>query len=48
MAKEELLNHGLNVSSNHVDFMIGTSDLVIEAETKDGLIKLFDNGNFTI
>lgn len=48
MSKEELLSQGLNVSSNHVDFMIGTSDMVIEAETKDGLIKLFDNGNFTI
>ena len=48
MSREELLKNGLNVSSNHVDFMIGTSDLVIEAETKDGLIKLFDKGNFTI
>lgn len=47
-SKEELLSNGINQSSNHVDFMIGTSDLKIEAYTKDGVINLFENGNFTI
>ena len=48
MKKEELLKNGINVSSNHVDFMIGTSDLIIEAETINGKINIFENGNFTI
>lgn len=48
MTKEELLKHGINQSKNHVDFMIGTSDLEIEAETKQGVISIFKNGNFTI
>lgn len=46
MSKEELIKKGLNYSSNHVDFMIGTNDLRIEAETKDGNIVLFKDGNF--
>ena len=45
MSRDELLERGINQSNNHVDFMIGTEDLVIEAITPDGTIKIFD-GNF--
>jgi len=36
MSKEELKKVGLNDSVNHVDFMVGTSDLEIIATKKDG------------
>ena len=40
---------GLNVSDVHVDFMIGTSDLKIEALTHDNKeITIFENGNFIL
>lgn len=45
---EELKNIGFNISKTHVDFMIGTSDLKIEAETKEGKKIIFKNGNFNI
>ena len=45
MSRDELLERGINQSNNHVDFMIGTEDLVIEAITPNGTIKIFD-GNF--
>ena len=48
MEKEELLSHGINQSKQHVDFMIGTPDLEIEAETKEGTIFIFKDGNFCI
>lgn len=48
MTKDELLKKGINHSNNHVDFMIGTPDLKIEAETEYEKIILFENGNFTI
>ncbi len=48
MSNEELLNHGSNISDTHVDFMIGTNDLKIEAKTINGDIVIFENGNFTI
>ena len=48
MDKEDLLKHGINQSANHVDFMIGTPDLEIEAETKNGKVKIFTKGNFSI
>ena len=48
MTKEELLGKGINQSKNHVDFMIGTKDLEIKAETKEGSILIFENGNFVI
>lgn len=48
MSKKQLLEKGINQSKNHVDFMIGTSDLQIEAQTKDGKILLFKQGNFNI
>jgi aminopeptidase len=48
MTKEELLKHGVNQSDAHVDFMIGTDDLDIEAETNKGKVKIFERGNFCI
>lgn len=45
---EELLKSGVNVSSNHVDFMIGTDDLSIVGVTRDGKeIEIFVNGEFS-
>lgn len=46
MSCDELLTNGINQSSNHIDFMIGTNDLMIEAETKMGKQLVFKNGNF--
>lgn len=48
MTDEELLNSGLNISNTHVDFMIGTPDLTIEATTKKGKQLIFKNGKFTL
>lgn len=49
MTREELKEHGLNWSINHVDFMVGTADLSIVGTTHDGReIPVFVNGNFTI
>lgn len=48
MTEQELLDHGINQSKNHVDFMIGTPDLEIEAETEKGKVKIFTKGNFSI
>lgn len=49
LTKEKLLEAGINQSENHVDFMIGTKDLEIEAETKNGeKVKIFKKGNFNI
>ena len=48
MNKKQLLERGINQSNNHVDFMIGTDDLTIEAETIEGTIILFNNGNFVL
>lgn len=45
---EERRNRGLNHSDNHVDFMIGTDDLNIMAETKDGEMLIFRNGGFNL
>lgn len=48
MNDDELLSHGINVSKNHVDFMIGTSDLSIIGTTNAGVeIPIFENGNFS-
>lgn len=47
MTEEELVAHGLNVSSQHTDFMIGTRDLSIVGTTHDGKeIEVFRDGNF--
>lgn len=48
MSEEELDESGINSSKIHVDFMIGTSDLNIEADTKYGTVLIFKNGNFNI
>ena len=47
MTKEELMEHGINDSLTHVDFMIGTADLRIVGKTADNQeVVIFDNGNF--
>ena len=46
--QKELDKRGINSSKNHVDFMIGTKDLTIEAETKDGNVVIMKNGNLII
>lgn len=47
MTTEQLLEKGLNDSIEHVDFMVGTSDLSITAKTKDGReIVVFENGDW--
>lgn len=45
---EERRARGLNHSNNHVDFMIGTDDLNIIAETKDGEKLIFKEGGFNL
>ncbi len=48
MTEDELKAKGINDSDVHVDFMVGTKDLSITAETRDGkTITVFENGNFT-
>ncbi len=47
MTKEQLAAVGINDSKVHVDFMVGTKDLDITAETSDGkTIQIFKDGNF--
>lgn len=47
MNKEELFKKGVNDSLVHVDFMIGTEDLMIDGILEDGShVKIFENGNF--
>ena len=48
LTKDELREIGINSSSIHVDFMIGTPDLEIDADTKNGKQKIFTKGNFSI
>lgn len=48
MSKDELVDLGVNFSKNHVDFMIGTNDLIIFADTNKGKIKIMENGNLII
>jgi len=49
MNKEELLEAGLNVSPEHVDFMIGTSDLEIIGFDENGNeYQVFKDGNFVL
>ena len=48
LSDTELMNKGINVSKNHVDFMIGTGDLEIEAETNQGKKLIFKKGNFNL
>ncbi|MBU5312853.1 aminopeptidase [Tissierella carlieri] len=47
MTDEELEAHGVNNSLTHVDFMIGSKDMNILGETKEGeKIQVFENGNW--
>ncbi len=49
MSVEELMKHGGNTSSQHVDFMFGSSDLEITGLTYDGKeVDVFKEGNFVI
>jgi len=49
MTEEEIKKVDLNVSMIHVDFMIGSSDLSIVAETYDGkTVQIFKDGVFAI
>jgi len=49
MTRDELKALGVNDSLEHVDFMVGTSDLSIIGITLDGKeIEVFKNGNFAI
>ena len=44
---EECRALGINDSMIHVDFMIGTKDLNIDAKTRDGkIVPIFRNGNW--
>ena len=44
---EEIHKLGVNESMNHVDFMIGSRDLEIEAKCRDGrTVPIFKNGNW--
>lgn len=47
MNETELAEHGVNTSVVHVDFMIGSAQMNIDAKTADGeSIPLFRNGNW--
>ncbi|MFV9510338.1 aminopeptidase [Tepidibacillus sp. LV47] len=47
LSKEELEKKGANQSITHVDFMIGSRDLDIDGETKDGKLEpIFRQGNW--
>ncbi|MBU5439703.1 aminopeptidase [Tissierella sp. MSJ-40] len=47
MSDEELEKHGVNNSLTHVDFMVGSKDMNIVGETKDGQkVQIFENGNW--
>lgn len=48
MTSEEFDKVGINNSNVHVDFMIGTSDLEIVANTEKGKQLVFKKGNFNI
>lgn len=49
MTNEELLKRGINRSNNHIDFMIGTSDLsIIGTDIYGNEIPLFVDGNFAL
>ena len=49
MSQEQLVEAGMNVSGQHVDFMFGTPDLKIVGETYDGqYVHVFEEGNFVL
>lgn len=48
MEKEQLLEHGMNQSDIHIDFMVGAPDLNITGILEDGTqIPVFENGSFS-
>lgn len=48
MTDEQKKQLGVNTSCEHVDFMIGTSDLSVIAQTADGqMVNIMENGNFS-
>ncbi len=49
MSDEELLENGINRSKNHVDFMIGTSDLnIIGTDIYGNEVPIFEDGKFAL
>ncbi|MBT2214614.1 aminopeptidase [Virgibacillus dakarensis] len=49
MSEEELLKHGMNVSTAHVDFMIGSNKMDIDGIKQDGtVVPVFRNGDWAI
>ena len=46
MTLEECRQKGINESIIHVDFMIGTADLSIDAVTDKGVVPVFREGNW--
>lgn len=47
MTEEELLEHGMNVSHAHVDFMVGSADMNIDGIKADGsIVPIFRNGDW--
>ena len=48
MDEDELRANGLNLSNTHVDFMIGSPDLNIMADTNKGKKLIFTKGKFNI
>lgn len=47
-SSKELKKMNFNQSKTHVDFMIGTQDMLIEADTKKGRITIMKDGNLII
>lgn len=49
MSQDELLAHGMNTSTVHVDFMIGSDKMNIDGIKQDGtIVPIFRNGNWAI
>ncbi|MEN1970372.1 aminopeptidase [Lentibacillus sp. N15] len=49
MSEEELQEHGMNVSTTHVDFMIGSNKMDIDGIKEDGTaVPIFRNGDWAI
>lgn len=49
LSQEELEKKGANTSLTHVDFMIGSSEMEIDAETRDGrIVPIFREGNWAL
>ena len=49
MSEEELKAHGINVSTVHVDFMIGSDKMDIDGIKQDGtVVPVFRNGDWAL